>query len=378
MWFRSRHTLRRYPLFILVAIMSSCNRQVPRSQPPSSAGLLVAYASGYGPNISLLAVNPMTGALSPRAMVPSFGPAPTYLAITRGVTNLYALDESSPGRVGAYAIEPATGALTFLNDVPSGGKGPAHLALDRADRYVLVANYADGSISVIPVEAGGRLGFPIQTLSVGAQAHMIITDPSNRFVFVPCKGADYVAQFVFDAATGKLVPNAVPRVATAVGAGPRHLAFHPNGRFAYLVNELDNTVSAYAFDAASGTLSTLVETQSTLPAGFTGKDTAAAVWVHPSGAWVSVSNRGDDSIATFAVDPSTGKMTLKGHTKTGGAVPRDFAFDPTGAFVYAANQGSNNVVAFRFDAAQGSLAPVAPAIAVPSAAFVELVQLPGR
>lgn len=374
MRFRLHRTPRYFPLSLLVSIMCSCNQQAPAGAPTPASGSLVAYASGYGPNIELLAVDPTTGALSRMGSIPSFGPAPTFLAITRGGTNLYALDESSPGRVGAYAVDAATGALTFLNDVPSGGQGPAHVALDRADQYVLVANYGDGSVSVIPVEPGGRLGLPSQTLNVGAQAHMIIADPSNRFVFVPCKGADYVAQFVFDGASGKLAPNASPRVATAAGAGPRHLAFHPSGRFAYLINELDNTISAYAFDGAAGTLS-LVETKSTLPAGFTAKDTAAEVWVHPSGAWVLASNRGDDSIAVFAVDPSTGQMTLKGHTKTGGATPRDFTVDPTGAFLYVANQGSGSVVPFRFDAVQGTLTPAAAPVAVPSASFVELVRL---
>lgn len=355
--------------------MCSCDQRAPARAPSEASGPLVAYASGYGPNINLLGVDPATGALSPRSSVPSFGPAPTFLAVNRRVTNLYALDESSPGRVGAYALDSA-GALTFLNDVPSGGQGPAHLSLDRTDRFVLVANYGDGSVSVIPVEGGGRLGAPLQTLNVGGQAHMILADPSNRFVFVPCKAADYVAQFLFDSATGKLTPNATPRVATAAGAGPRHLAFHPNGRFVYLLNELDNTISAYAFDTSAGTLS-LIETKSTLPAGFAGKDTAAAVWVHPTGAWVLASNRGDDSIAVFAIDPSSGKMTLKGHTKTGGATPRDFAFDPSGAFVYAANQGSSTIVPFRFDALHGVLTATAAPVTVASAAFVGLVHLHG-
>ena len=372
-----RRAPRGYRLSLLVAVVTSCNPQTPAGGPAHAPGPLVAYASGYGPNIELLAVDPATGALSRKASVPSFGPAPTFLAITRAVTNLYALDESSPGRVGAYAIEPSSGALTFINDVPSGGNGPAHVALDRAERYVLVANYGDGSVSTIPILEGGRLGLPVQTLGVGAQAHMILADPSNRFAFVPCKGADYVAQFVFDGATGKLTPNAVPRVSTAAGAGPRHLAFHPNGRFAYLVNELDNTITAYAFDATSGTLSP-IETTSTLPSGFTAKDTAAEVWVHPSGAWVLASNRGDDSIAVFAVDPSTGRMSLKGHTKTGGATPRDFALDPTGTFVYVANQGSSNVVPFRFDATQGTLAPATAPFTVQSASFVQLLRLPAR
>jgi 6-phosphogluconolactonase len=347
---------------------------------PSQGPRLVAYGSGYGPTIDLFAVDPVSGALRKTAAFPAFGSAPTFLAFDAGVRNLYALDEGDVGQVGAYRIDPASGGLTFLGAVSSGGKGPAHLSLDRAGRFVLVANYGDGSVSVLPVraDAGGSVGPALQTLRVGAQAHMILTDPSNRFAFVPCKGSDYVAEFVFDAATGALRPNAKqPRLPTASGAGPRHLAFHPNGRFAYLINELDNTMTALSFDPTAGTL-TPIETKSTLPGGFAGTDTAAEVWVHPSGAWLFGSNRGDDSIVLFAIDPVTGKLTPKGHTKTGGHHPRDFTLDPTGAFLYVANQKSDLIAPFRFDASSGSLVAGAPPVDLPAASYIGLVRLPGR
>ena len=346
---------------------------------PAASGRLVAYASGYGPSIDLFSVDPASAGLTRTASFPAFGSAPSFLAVSAGGTNLYALDESAPGRVGAYAIDPQSGALTFLDFVSSGGNGPAHLSIDRSGHYVFVANYGDGSVAVLPVDAAqaGRLGAPTQTLSAGAQAHMILADPSNRYVFVPCKGADYIAQYLFDASTGKLTPNAMAHVATAKGAGPRHLAFHPSGRFAYLINELDNTLTAYAFDRGAGTLAA-IDTQSTLPSGYTGKDTAAEVWVHPSGQWVFGSNRGDDSIALFAVDAATGKLTPKGHTKTGGEKPRAFALDASGALLYVANQGSSNVVPFRFDVSRGALVAAAAPVAVASATFVGLVALPGK
>ncbi|HEY8040428.1 MAG TPA: lactonase family protein [Polyangiaceae bacterium] len=336
---------------------------------------LVAYASGYGPDIAVFAVDPTSGALTGTGSIAAFGSAPSFLAVNRAATNLYAVDENATGRVGAYSIDPKSGALSFLGAVSSGGNGPPFVSVDATGKYVLVANYGDGTASVLPVGAGGSLGAPSQTVTVGAQAHMIVTDPSNRFVFVPCKGADYVAQFLFDATTGKLTPNAVPHVAAAAGAGPRHLAFHPGGHFAYVIAENDSTLTAYALDGTAGTLSA-IQTVSTLPAGFSGTSTGAEVWVHPSGAWVLGSNRGDDSLVVFAVDAGTGKLTPKGFTKSGGTTPRDFTLDPAGAFVYAANQGTGNVVPFRFDAAQGTLAPAGQAVSVTAASFVGVVALP--
>jgi 6-phosphogluconolactonase len=339
-------------------------------------GPLIAYASGYGPNIDVFAIAPSTGALSVTSSVTAFGTAPSFLAINREVTHLYAVDENTTGRVGAYSIAPATGALTFQNAVSSGGNGPPFVGLDRSEGYVLVANYGDGTVSVIPVKSDGSLSNPTSTLTVGANAHMIMTDPSNHFAFVPCLGADYVAQFLFDATSGTLTPNAVPHVSAATGAGPRHLAFHPNGKLVYLVNETNSTMAVYTLDGVAGTL-TEIQTLSTLPAGYTGPtNTAAEVWVHPSGNWVLASNRGEDSIVVFSVDSQTGELTRVGSTSSGGTTPRDFTLDPSGAFVYAANEGTGNVVPFQFDAIAGTLATTASAVTLTAASFVGVVRLP--
>jgi len=336
---------------------------------------LVAYASGYGPNIQWLSVNSTTGATASVGSVASFGSAPSFLAVDAAAKHLYAVDENATGQVGAYAIDAATGALSFQNAVSSGGNGPPFVTVDGSGKWVLVANYGDGTVSVLPVMGDGSLAAPVQTLSAGSEAHMIKPDPSNRFVFVPCKGADYIAQYVFDATMGKLTPNATPTVATASGAGPRHIAFHPSLSVAYVIAENASTVTSYAFDTSAGTLSP-TQTISTLPSGFTGTNTGAEVHVHPSGKWLFASNRGDDSIAVIALD-AAGAMTVHGFTKSGGTTPRDFSLDPSGALLYAANQGNGNVVPFLFDAASGSLTAAAGSpVGVPMASFVGFAALP--
>lgn len=338
------------------------------STPPPS-GALVAYASGYGPNISVFAVN-ADGSLSLKSTTPAVS-SPSFLAIDRAVTHVYAVSEETAGRVAAYSIDKGTGALTYLNDVSSNGDGPAHVAIDATGKWVIAANYGDGTVSVLPVQADGKLGNATDTQAVGANAHMAAIDPSNQFVFVPCKGADAIAQFKLS--NGKLVANATKVVKTAAGAGPRHIAFHPNGKYAYLINENNSTMTGFTLDA-TGSL-TPIETKSTLPTGFSGTNTGAEVWVHPSGMLVYGSNRGDNSIVAFTIDPATGKMTLKGHTKSGGKTPRDFTLDATGKFLYSANQDSSNVVPFAIDAA-GALAPVGAPVSVDQASFIGVVRLP--
>ena len=79
--------------------------------------------------------------------------------------------------------------------------------------------------------------------------------------------------------------------------------------------------------------------------------------VEPSGRYVYVSNRGHDTIAVFAIDQTTGRLSAVGHEPTGGRTPRNFNVDPSGAFLYAANQDSDTIVQFRIDRSSGKLVP---------------------
>src|SRR4029079_5836552 len=125
---------------------------------------------------------------------------------------------------------------------------------------------------------------------------------------------------------------------------------------AYLINETDSTLSALEWDAATGRLAE-IETVSSRASGATGDNTCAEVLVHPSGAFVYGSNRGDDNIAVFSVDESTGRLTLVEHESTQGMRPRNFAIDPGGRLLYAANQDSDSVVPFAIEPATGRLTP---------------------
>lgn len=330
----------------------------------------VAYISG-GADIAWFDVDKTTGALTAISSVTAFRTGASFLAFHGN----YVYAVASGNRVGAYSLDPATAGLTFINDVAAGGTGPTHLTVDDTGAFVLVANYGSGHIAVMPVQGDGGLAAASQTVLAGANAHQIETDPTNKFVVVPCLGDDKVAQYVLDASTGTLTANAVPKLDTANGAGPRHLAFAPNGTHAYLINELNSTVSALAYDAATGRLTEL-QTVSTRAAGATGTNTGAEIVVHPSGKFVYGSNRGDNNIAVFSINAADGKVTLVENESTQGMTPRNFTIDPSGKFLYAANQNSGTVVPFAIDATTGQLAPTAAPISVPTPQFVGIVALP--
>lgn len=329
----------------------------------------IAYVSGYGPDIAWLDVAG-DGTLAPRGSIAAFAAGPSFLAIDPSATHLYAVSETT-SQVGAYAIDPATGALTFLATVASGGNGPAHLSVDRAGRHVLVANYGDGKIAVLPIAASGALGAATLVLAAGTNAHEIVTDAADAHVLVPCLGSDYVAQYAYDDGSGALTANGM--LAVASGSGPRHVALAPSGDAAFLLEETASQLASLHYDAATGRL-TAIATYSTRSAGATGANTGAEVWVHPSGQLVYATNRGDDTIARFRINADD-TLALLDETPTGGATPRDFTLDRDGTHLYVANQNGNNVVAFAI-AADGALTPIGSPIAATSPSFVGIVELP--
>ena len=203
--------------------------------------------------------------------------------------------------------------------------------------------------------------------------HSTNFDPAHRFAFVADLGLDEVVAYRFDGKTGLLAAHDAGTVRLAAGAGPRHLAFHPDGRRAYVINELDSTITRLAYDAGAGKM-TAVQTLSTLPAGFQGKNSTAEVVVHPDGKLVFGSNRGHDSIAIFTIDGATGALKAAGHQPTGGKTPRNFAIDPTGAYLLAANQDSDTIAVFRIDRGTGRLDPVGSPTRVPRPVCLRMIR----
>jgi 6-phosphogluconolactonase len=292
---------------------------------------------------------------------------PSFLAVSPGGEYLYSSNElGGTGGVGAFAIAD-DGSLTPLNEQPSGGGGACHVWVDGGGRHVFVANYGGGSVAALPIREDGSLGektgFVQHTgSSVNPRrqkephAHAIYTDAADRFVYACDLGTDRVYIYRYDPEKGTLTPNTPPEAAVAPGAGPRHFAFHPNGGFGYVINELNNTIDVFRHDPESGALEP-IQTVPTLPADFEGNNSTAEIFVHPNGRFVYGSNRGHDSIAVFAVDAASGKLTPIDHTPTGGKTPRNFAIDPTGMWLIAANQNTDDLHVFKIDPNTGRLAP---------------------
>lgn len=307
---------------------------------------------------------------------------PGYVALDRGQRWLYA-SHGDGDVVTACRIDPQSRKLTLLNQQPSHGDNGPHLTVDPSDQYVICAN--GPGIVVLPINADGSLAPATDAVvppgkegpykreqGLGAHPHQVLFDTSGRFLLSPDKGVDATHVYRLDLATGKLVPNEPPAVKARYGAGPRHLAFHPSRPLAYLINELDSTVTTCRWDGVRGALTPVHIIPST-PATFVGDNTGAEIAVAPSGKFVYVSNRGHDSIATFAVNATDGTLAPVGWEPIQGSKPRFFTLDPTGTMLYVANEDSDTIVAFRLDASHGQPRPTGQVIRTGSPSCIAFV-----
>lgn len=306
---------------------------------------------------------------------------PSYLALSADHRMMYAVNEleGAPGGISALALDTSAAAPLLLNTEPVHGTAPCYIGLDPSGKWVLVANYGSGSVTILPILADGQLGAAAtiyQNRGCGADpkrqatphAHCAVFDPAGERLFVADLGIDCVLSFHFDADAGQMIPADPPGVPSVPGAGPRHLVFSADARFLYAVNELDSTVAVYAYDAAAGTLDP-VQAISTLPDGYSGESWAGGIQIAPSGRFLYASNRGDDSIAVFAIDPASGRLTRVEIAPCGGHWPRHIAFDRTGNYLFVANQHSAQLAVLRVDPAAGMLTPSGE-VAVSNPAFV--------
>jgi 6-phosphogluconolactonase len=331
--------------------------------------------------IYLLRLSPGSGALAiagvaAETLNPSFVALSPDGAAAFAVNEVGQLDGQPGGGVTAFGRDAASGALRSLGRELTKGADPCYASTDRTGRFLFVANYTGGSIAMDPVLAGGAIGAmtgfiqhhghgPNAERQEGPHAHCVIPDPMNRFVLVADLGIDRIMVYRFDAATGVLNTATAGQGMLAPGAGPRHLAFHPNGRVLYVTNELSSTVTAFRYDAETGSLTEL-QTVPSVSEPMTVENFPADIHIHPSGRFLYMSNRGHNSIAAFAIDASSAKLTPLQLTSTEGDWPRNFAIDPSGEFLIVANQRSDSIHSFRIDSTTGKLRSTGHRVSLPA------------
>ena len=297
---------------------------------------------------------------------------------------LYVVSSSGgPGIAGdkhyasALAIDPGTGALRPHGEPAALPSRPIHASVDASGTYLLTAYNTPSNVTVHRIDADGRIGAPVAQpgdLDTGIYAHQILAAPGNRTVMLVTRGNNAsdgkpedpgaIKTFRFNDGVltnlASIAPGNGPD--KGFGFGPRHLDFHPDKPWAFVSIERQNKLCVYALADDTGLAraplfvkETLSDPKTAVPQG------AGPIHVHPNGKFVYLTNRtfpasgpgarqvtpgGENSVAVFAVDQTTGEPNLIQNLDGRGLQLRTFGIDPTGRLL---------VVASIMSAADGSL-----------------------
>ena len=274
--------------------------------------------------------------------------SPTYLIFSNDKKYIFAANEARDvngvpgGAVTAFGVA-SDGSLAHAVSRPTGGGQPCHV-LEHFG-YVYAANYGAGNISVYPAQGGlpGEIAFthqhagsgPNARRQEGPHAHCVMAVPGSDVFCAIDLGIDQ-ARF-YRMGDGAL--ELVQALQFPGGAGPRHVVFASNGRIGWVVSELSNEVFTIEYSSEWK----ITAKCSTLPEGYAGRTSCAAIRLSGDEKLLAASNRGHDSAACFEADAATGKLSPIGIFPTGGEQPRDINFSPDGKWLLAANQESDLV-----------------------------------
>jgi 6-phosphogluconolactonase len=321
------------------------------------------------------------------------------MAIAPDKKFLYAVVRSQPTRVLTYAIDANTGALTQKATAPL-PDSMAYVSTDRSGHFLFTASYGGDKVAVSPIGPDGLVtAEAIEVLPTGRNAHSILADRTNRFVYSTNLGANQVLQFTFDATTGKLTPLDPPAVKPEPGHGPRHLALSNDDKFLYVLNELSGHVTQYAIDDTNGTLKLMDSVPSVppelgmkwgqpqapvgaapaTPATAPMLDNKPPIWaadlrLTPNGKFLYTTERNTDKIALFTVAPLTGKLTYVTNFATE-RQPRGINIDPCGSYLVASGEKSDQLSVYGIDQASGKLSEPTRYPVGKGANWIEIVEV---
>lgn len=285
------------------------------------------YVTSYGlsgGSIFAFAIAPANAALTPVSGSP-FPIAKHAVAsvVTPSGKFLYLAieEEVTTSSISAFSIDPASGALREVAGSPfAAGSCARDVTIDPSSRFVYMAGCAivpdRGSIPVLAafkIDRNGALSpfahspFPVGETEVLDPPLGVTVHPSDRFVFAPDVHSSSIWIFNIDLGNGNLAPVAgspflvgFPNIPNQPGA----IAIDPGGQFAYVITErgaasgLDDAGGLWAFkvDSGIGSLRPIAATP------YRTGDAPTNAIVEPSGKYIYVSNRQNDSVSAFKID----------------------------------------------------------------------------
>ena len=318
------------------------------------------YTHGSSIGIHLYDVNVEEGTLTERKVIPVNNSS----HIARSLNGKYLYSIADEG-VAVFAVED-DGDLTPINKVDIDGMRGCYLSVDKTGRYLFVAGYHDGKVTVVHTHKDGRLGSLMDGVfhkGLGSVAernfrpHVTCTRrmPDNRFVLSVDNGIDQVKIYRFNDKEQRLVQ--VDAIRCELESAPRHFRYSKDGKFIYLMYELKKAIDVYTYK--TGDRAPVIEKIQTISTTSTKKPdnltAACAMRMSADQKYIYCTNAGENTISVYKRDEETGLLTMICCLPISGAYPKDVAVFPDGRHIASVNHDSGTISFFKVDYEKGLL-----------------------
>ncbi len=280
----------------------------------------------------------------------------SYVTISHNGKYLYSITDFG---VEAYRIEQ-DGSLTVINQGSINGMRGCYLSTDYEDKFLFVAGYHDGKITVLRLREDGGVGEitdeifhkglgSIAERNFRPHVNCVKMTRDNKYLCAADLGMDHVNIYWLDHISGQL--KMVDVIRSEQESAPRHLKFSRDGRYLYIVHELKNYVDVYSYVEVGEKNPEFekIQTISTLNDYHAGGSAASALNLSLDYQYLVCSNAGDNSVILYGIDEETGLLTKKFCLPISGDYPKDAALFPDNKHLVSLNHLSSTMTFFHVD-----------------------------
>ncbi|MDO5136015.1 MAG: lactonase family protein [Eubacteriales bacterium] len=313
------------------------------------------YTHGTNAGIQVYEVDVEAGTLRERSEVKISNAS--YTTASKNGKYLYSIEDEGV----AVFKRDENGDLERINSVGIDGMRGCFLATDVDGKYLYVAGYHDGKVTVVHTHKDGSLGSIMDGVfhtGLGSVAernfrphvNCVRPTPDNKYLCAVDNGIDQVKIYRINKKKDKL--ELVDILRCPRESGPRIIRFSEDGRFAYLLFELSNEIKVYSYDG-SGNLPEFELLQAISTLSEDDKDAshnaASGLALAPDGKHLFCSTAGENTVSMYEIDPETGLLTKKFTLPISGDYPKDLAIFPDNKHIAVANHSSNSITTFAVD-----------------------------
>ncbi|MCF0127341.1 MAG: lactonase family protein [Pseudobutyrivibrio sp.] len=300
-----------------------------------------------------------TGVLTFKEVVPINNPSD--ISASRDKEFLYSIADEG---VAAFKIQK-DGSLQFLNLEWIGGMRGCYLRADSQRRFLFVAGYHDGRVTMMHLNPDGSIGSIADGIfhqGVGKSVaerpliphvNCVELTPDEKYLCAVDSGLHQMKIYEVDYEKGRLRLHDIVRC--DMGCGPHRMRFSRDGKNAYIITENSNEILVYDYKLVDDKDASfeLVQKVSLLPNSDARACTGTNVKINMDDDMIYASVDGLDAVVMFRRDKKTGLLDYLSDTAISGDYPKSFAILPGEKFIVSLNHDSNQIMTFSIDREKG-------------------------